>query len=255
MATRAACAVVGRLRRLRPGARWRTRPHVRRLCDSRAPASGGSAIPRPKPAPSAKAKAPARPASAPAGSAPASATPRRGPTGDSLHIPEAPGALTPAAAGRLGTVQAGNQGNAAATTTLPSGQQQTDVGRAAVEEPQAEQDARAQHGVVTDVDDRPPPSPEIEEGVRASAQVIRDKRPPRRGQARRGQAARDGRGGRQPDVGRCSGSARGTRAPRATPTCSSPAPLPEQRARSTGALPHARRGASGRRRRRRRPIR
>ncbi|HEY0991253.1 MAG TPA: hypothetical protein VGD80_29570, partial [Kofleriaceae bacterium] len=79
---------------------------------------------------------------------------------------------------RLRTVQTGNQGNAAATTTLPTGQQQTDVGRAAVEEPQAEQDARAQHGVVTEVDDRPPPSPEIEQACARIRQVIRDKRPP-----------------------------------------------------------------------------
>jgi hypothetical protein len=103
---------------------------------------------------------------------------RRGPGGDGVLLPEAPSALSPAAAARLHTVEAGNQGNAAATTTLPSGQQQTDVGRAAVEEPQAEQDARAQQGVVTDVDDRPPPSPEIEQACARIRQVIRDKRPP-----------------------------------------------------------------------------
>src|SRR6185436_12748327 len=112
------------------------------------------------------------------GGAPPSAVLRRGATPDGLHVPEAPSALTPAAADRLRTVQTGNQGNAVATTTPPTGQQQTDVGRAAVEEPQAEQDARAQHGVVTEVDDRPPPSPEIEQACARIRQVIRDKRPP-----------------------------------------------------------------------------
>ena len=139
---------------------------------TRAAPRGGGAIPR---APAASTKAAAPPAGA---AALASAAPRRGAPGDGLRLPEAPTTLTPAAAGRLQTVQAENQGNAAATTTLPTGQQQTDVGRAAVVEPQAEQDARAQHGVVTGVDDRPPPSPEIEEACARIRQVIRAKRPP-----------------------------------------------------------------------------
>jgi hypothetical protein len=144
---------------------------------SRAPSSngGGSAIARPS---SGGGKSQPRTAGATPGAPPSSAVLRRGTTGDGLHVPEAPSALTPAAADRLRTVQTDNQGNAAATTTLPTGQQQTDVGRAAVEEPQAEQDARAQHGVVTEVDDRPPPSPEIEQACARIRQVIRDKRPP-----------------------------------------------------------------------------
>jgi len=67
---------------------------------------------------------------------------------------------------------------AAATTQLPTADHQTDVARGAVVEPQAEQDAHAQHGVVTEVDTRPPPSPEIEEACARIREVIRAKRPP-----------------------------------------------------------------------------
>jgi hypothetical protein len=126
----------------------------------------------------------AAPGGRPAGTAPGgegapatAAAPRRAAGGD-LLMPEAPNALTPAAAGRLQAVRSDNQGVAAATTDLPTAQQQTDVARAAVVEPQAEQDAHAQHGVVAAVDDRPPPSPEIEQACTRIRQVIRDKRPP-----------------------------------------------------------------------------
>ena len=158
------------------GSSSRSTPGAPAPSSARAATSGGTVIPRFSPA--ASPVAPARSAAATPASVPVSAAPRRGQTADGLHVPEAPSSLTPDAAGRLHTAQAGNQGNAAATTTLPSGQQQTDVGRAAVEEPQAEQDARAQQGVVTDVDDRPPPSPEIEQACARIRQVIRDKRPP-----------------------------------------------------------------------------
>ena len=122
----------------------------------------------------------ARPAAAPPGeSAPSTAAPApRRATGGDLLMPEAPTALTPAAAGRLQAIHGDNQGVAAATTQLPTAQQQTDVARAAVVEPKAEQDAHAQHGVVAAVDDRPPPSPEIEAACARIRQVIRDKRPP-----------------------------------------------------------------------------
>jgi len=121
----------------------------------------------------------ARPtASQAAASAAPTATARQGAKADGLLMPEAPGALTPAAASRLQVIRAGNQGVAAATTTLPTADQQTDVARGAVVEPQAEQDAHAQHDAVAAVDDRPPPSPEIEAACARIRQVIHDKRPP-----------------------------------------------------------------------------
>jgi hypothetical protein len=109
---------------------------------------------------------------------PPAAAPRRGANADGLLVPEAPSTLTPAATSRLQTTRAGNQGVAAATTTLPTAEQQTSVARAAVVEPQAEQDAHAQHGVVAAVDDRPPPSPEIEAACARIREVIKAKRPP-----------------------------------------------------------------------------
>jgi hypothetical protein len=142
---------------------------------TRAPTTGGFA--------GAGARSTATPTARPAASQTAAtaaptAIPRRGASGDGLLMPDAPSALTPAAAARLQTIHAGNQGVAAATTTLPTADHQTDVARGAVEEPQAEQDAHAQHDVVAGVDDRPPPSPEIEQAVARIRQVIRDKRPP-----------------------------------------------------------------------------
>jgi len=141
-----------------------------------APSAGpGGTAARPAATPAARPAAAAPPGSAP----PAAAAPaRRGAGAGDLLVPEAPSALTPAAAGRLQTIRTDNQGVAAATTTLPTAQQQTDVARAAVVEPQAEQDAHAQHDVVAAVDDRPPPSPEIEAACARIRQVIRDKRPP-----------------------------------------------------------------------------
>lgn len=142
---------------------------------TRAPTSAGSG--------GASARSGATPAARPAASyaaasIPPAAAPHRGANADGLLIPEAPSTLTPGAVGRLQTIHTNNQGVATATTTLPSGEQQTSVARDAVVEPQAEQDAHAQHGVVAAVDDRPPPSPEIEAACARIRQVIRDKRPP-----------------------------------------------------------------------------
>jgi len=141
----------------------------------RAPTSAGSG--------GASARSGATPAARPAASyaaasTPPAAAPHRGANADGLLVPEAPSTLTPGAAARLQTIHTNNQGVATATTTLPSGEQQTSVARDAVVEPQAEQDAHAQHGVVAAVDDRPPPSPEIEAACARIRQVIRDKRPP-----------------------------------------------------------------------------
>jgi len=162
-----------------PGAPSRPAQSARGSAPAPAPRTPGGASGSPggtggRPTPTARPTATSSKATAPA----AAPAPTRAPRGDGLLVPEAPRALTPDAAGRLQSTRAGNQGVAAATTTLPTAQQQTTVAREAVVEPQAEQDGRAQHGVVTDVDDRPPPSPEIEEACAHIRQVIRDKRPP-----------------------------------------------------------------------------
>ena len=97
---------------------------------------------------------------------------------EGVLVPEAPAALTPAAQGRLDNVGAQNQTAATATTTLPTAEQTTAQARGAVQEPQAEQDARAGAEVVADIDTRPPPSPEIEAACERIREVIRAKRPP-----------------------------------------------------------------------------
>jgi ADP-ribose pyrophosphatase YjhB (NUDIX family) len=138
--------------------------------------SPGSSGPGVSPAASPAARpATATPAASPI---PVAAAPRGGASADNLLVPEAPSALQPGAAARLQTIHGENQGVAAATTALPTADQQTDIARRSVVEPKTEQDANAQHGVVTQIDNRPPPSPEIEQAVARIRQVIRDKRPP-----------------------------------------------------------------------------
>ena len=101
-----------------------------------------------------------------------------GPGGDGLFMPQAPGTMSPATAGRLQNIRTANQGVAGAVTALPTADHQTTVARNAVVEPQAEQNAHAQHDVVAAVDDRPPPSPEIEQACAHIREVIKAKRPP-----------------------------------------------------------------------------
>ena len=140
--------------------------------------AGGKPSPHgatPHPDPSGAAHKPG--GSATAEAKPVAEGPRHGGKADGLLVPEAPTGLTQGAAGRLKAIHTGNQGVAKATTALPTAEQQTHVARAAVVEPQAEQDAHAQHEVVVAVDDRPPPSPEIEAACARIRQVIRDKRP------------------------------------------------------------------------------
>jgi hypothetical protein len=103
---------------------------------------------------------------------------KRGRGADGVLLPEAATGLSAPNQQRLGQVDARNQSAGAMTTALPSAQHSTDGARAAVEEPTAEQDARAQHGVVTEVDKRPPPSPEIEAACTRIREVIKNKRPP-----------------------------------------------------------------------------
>lgn len=72
-----------------------------------------------------------------------------------------------------------NAGEAtAATTDLPSAESSVADARSAVEEPAAETQARAEDALVTELDQRQPPSPEIEELCQRIREVIRSKRPP-----------------------------------------------------------------------------
>jgi hypothetical protein len=168
--------------------------------DDKAPARtarGGGAGGAPAAAPAAKASTPRGAAPAPRAAAPAAAaadsprvargteTPataggdgKRGRGADGVLLPEAATGLSAHNQQRLGQVDARNQSAGAMTTALPSAQHSTDGARAAVEEPTAEQDARAQHGVVTEIDQRPPPSPEIEAACTRIREVIKNKRPP-----------------------------------------------------------------------------
>jgi hypothetical protein len=127
------------------------------------PATAGAAAPR---------AAKGTDAPAPGGDA------KRGRGADGVMMPEAPTALSAKNQQRLGQVDARNQTAGAMTGTMPSAQTSTDAARASVEEPTAEQDARAEHGVVTAVDKRPPPSPEIEAACARIHEVIKNKRPP-----------------------------------------------------------------------------
>jgi Novel toxin 15 len=95
-----------------------------------------------------------------------------------LLLPEAPDALTPAAQSRLEEVGAQIEAAGTAVTELPTAGESTAQARGAVVEPQAEQDALAQAALVTEIDTRPPPSPEIEAACERIREVIRAKRPP-----------------------------------------------------------------------------
>jgi hypothetical protein len=97
---------------------------------------------------------------------------------EGVLLPEAPATLTPPAQARLDSVGAQNRTAATAASNLPPAEQTTAQARGAVEEPQAEQDARAGAEVVADIDTRPPPSPEIEAACERIREVIRSKRPP-----------------------------------------------------------------------------
>jgi hypothetical protein len=151
------------------------------------PAAGPEAAPRPEAAPAPApaptptgARAPAAPA-LPSGAGPASrpaAAPAASAGGNQPLLDEAPDTLSGAAQGRLTQIDAGAQSATERVTELPTADESTTAARGAVTEPQEEQDARAQAGVARAIDDRPPPSPEIEAACERIREVIRSKRPP-----------------------------------------------------------------------------
>ena len=132
----------------------------------------------------------AQPGAMPGGAASRNAGPGAGASGRSASSPagasggselllrEAPDTLSAPAQARLGQIDGNIQGAAERVNELPTADASTTAARGAVEEPQAEQDAHAEAGVAREIDDRPPPSPEIEAACERIREVIRAKRPP-----------------------------------------------------------------------------
>lgn len=93
-------------------------------------------------------------------------------------MPSPPETLSPASEQRL--EQAGQRATASATahTTLPSDSEQTAGARAAVQEPTQETQARASGDLISALDQRPQPSPEIIALCDHIREAIREHRPP-----------------------------------------------------------------------------
>jgi hypothetical protein len=95
-----------------------------------------------------------------------------------LHMPEPPSTLSPKAQGRIHHIKAAAGDAAAAHAALPSAGQHVAEARGAVDQPKKEVEAQAQANLVAALDEKPAPSPEIEELCKKIYQVIKDKRPP-----------------------------------------------------------------------------
>jgi hypothetical protein len=80
-----------------------------------------------------------------------------------LHIPEPPSTLSHRAQGRIHHINAAAGHAAAAHAALPSAARHVADARGAVDQPKQEVDAHAQANLVTALDEKPAPSPEIEE--------------------------------------------------------------------------------------------
>ncbi len=95
-----------------------------------------------------------------------------------LHMPEPPSTLSHRAQGRIHHTNTAAGHAAAAHAALPSAAQHVADARGAVDQPKQEVDAQAQAKLVTALDEKPAPSPEIEELCKKIYKVIKDKRPP-----------------------------------------------------------------------------
>ncbi|MCO6490149.1 MAG: DUF4157 domain-containing protein [Phaeodactylibacter sp.] len=93
-------------------------------------------------------------------------------------MPEPPSELGPEARQRLGQAQSNAGRNASSSRSLPSAAENTAEARGAVTEPDEETRARASGELTAQLNERPEPSPEIEELCERIRQVIRSKRPP-----------------------------------------------------------------------------
>lgn len=94
-----------------------------------------------------------------------------------LLMPEPPEGLSPEEQARVQDVQGRVAGAASATQQMPPAATSTTEARGAVEEPQEETAARAQSALVGALDERPAPSPQIEELCERIRELIRSKRP------------------------------------------------------------------------------
>lgn len=139
---------------------------VRRMRQAQA-ASPVAHAPGEAPTPEGEAAAPAAPAET-----------RAAPAAPALLMPEPPPGLTEQDEARLSRVQRNASAAATAEATMPPATESVESAREAVTEPAAETEARAQATVVGALDERPPPSPEIEELCERIYAVIRSKRPP-----------------------------------------------------------------------------
>lgn len=95
-----------------------------------------------------------------------------------LHMPEPPSTLSHAAEKRIQHVKHAAGHAAAAHAALPSAEKHVSDARGAVDEPKQEADAHAQANLVAALDEKPAPSPEIEELCKKIYRVIKEKRPP-----------------------------------------------------------------------------
>lgn len=95
-----------------------------------------------------------------------------------MHMPEPATELSRGEKGRLGAVGENATKTADAEADLPPAEEQTSDARGAVTEPASETQGKAEEGVVAQLAERAPPSPEIEELCQKIYKAIRDKRPP-----------------------------------------------------------------------------
>ena len=109
---------------------------------------------------------------------PAAAGAEEGRTDVELVMPEPATELNEDEQQRLRSAQGGAGRAATAEETLPSAESNVSEARGAVDEPQEETSARAQAELVAALDERPAPSPEIDELCERIREVIRSKRPP-----------------------------------------------------------------------------
>lgn len=93
-----------------------------------------------------------------------------------LHVPEPPTGPSPATTRRIHGVKARAGGKAAAHGALPAGASQVGDARQAVDEPDAEANAKAQAALIAQV--QAGPSPEIVKLCERIREVIKNKRPP-----------------------------------------------------------------------------
>jgi hypothetical protein len=98
--------------------------------------------------------------------------------GDDLLMPEPPTSLSPSELNQLSGVQQNATAATKQQSALPDATETVTAAQKAVTEPDAETKARAGGNVVATLENKEPPSPEIDELCEKIRQAIREKRPP-----------------------------------------------------------------------------